>query len=203
MDPEHTPVGPGEYSGSGWRAGGQNDVGTCPALAQDDRLRRGRQPAALRRGTEKNRVRGFETRRRLIQLHVFEGKRLVECARELGLSYGRVLAVWQRVVVEASGGGPDGEDLRQSVRTHSDRVLRHLIERSLPLVAKSAAHGIIVVKSLESLWRLHGIAGPEESRETGNFSLEDVGATVRSISPLLADKLERVRALTKQEGGTS
>jgi hypothetical protein len=32
-------------------------------------------------------------------------------------------------------------------------------------------------------------------------SLEDVGATVRNISPLLAGKIDRVRALTKQEGG--
>lgn len=203
VDPDHALVDQGGNSGARWCADGQDNVGSCHASSQDDRLRRGRQPAALRRGTEKKRVRGFETRRRLVQLHVFEGKRLVECAREMGLSYGRVLTVWQGLVVEASGGGPDGEDLRQSVLAHSDRVLRHLIERSLPLVAKSAAHGMIVVKSLESLCRLHGVAGPDENRESSNSSLEDVGATVRNISPLLADKLERVRALTKKEGGAS
>jgi hypothetical protein len=201
LDLVHASGDPGEHSEEQWRSGGQDDVVACPASAQDDRLHRGRQPAALRRGTEKKRVRGFETRRRLVQLHVFEGRRLVECSREMGLSYGRILAVWQGLVAEASGEGPDGEDLRQSVRAHSDRVLRHLVEKSLPLVAKSAAHGMIVVKSLESLWRLHGVAGPDENRETSNFSLEDVGAKVRNISPLLADKLARVRALAKQEGG--
>lgn len=147
------------------------------------------------------RVRGFETRRRLFNLYVFEGKRLVECARELGMSYGRILAVWQGLLAEASGGDPDAEDQRQSVRVHSDRMLRHLIEKSLPLVAKSAAHGMIVVKSLESLCRLHGVAGSDENRDTGISTLEDVGATVRNISPILAGKLDRVRALMKQEGG--
>ena len=201
MNPEHASGDPGENFGARWPAGGQDDVGAYPASAQDDHLRRGRQPAALRRGTEKKRVRGFETRRRLVNLHVFEGKHLKACARELGLSYGRVLTVWQRVVAEASGEGPDAEDQRRSVRAHSDRVLRHLIEKSLPLVAKSAAHGMIVVKSLESLCRLHGVAGSDEHPESGISTIADVGATVRNISPLLAGKLERVLALTKQEGG--
>jgi len=57
--------------------------------------RPGKQPSALRRGSEIKRVRGHETRRRLIELHAFGGKRLIECARELGLSYGRVNAVWR------------------------------------------------------------------------------------------------------------
>ena len=46
----------------------------------------GRQSAALRRGTAKQRVRGHETRRRLIELHVHKGLRLKECARDLGIS---------------------------------------------------------------------------------------------------------------------
>ena len=200
VDLKHSSVDPCEHSGSGRWAGGQDNVGARPASEEGDPMRCGRQPAALRRGTEKKRVRGFETRRRLVNLHVFEGKRLVECAREMGLSYGRILAVWQGLVAEASGVGPDGEDLRQSVRAHSDRVLRHLIETSLPLVAKSAAHGMIVVKSLESLCRLHGVAGSDENPEMGISTIEDVGATVRNISPILAGKLERVRALTKEAG---
>lgn len=55
--------------------------------------RKGRQGAALRRGSEKKRVRGYETRRRLVELDVFGGKRLKECAYELGISYGRAHAV--------------------------------------------------------------------------------------------------------------
>ena len=201
LNPEHASGDSGKNSGARCFAIGQDKVGACPASPQGDRILSGRQQAALRRGTEMKRVRGFETRRRLFNLYVFEGKRLVECARELGMSYGRILAVWQGLLAEASGGDPDAEDQRQSVRVHSDRMLRHLIEKSLPLVAKSAAHGMIVVKSLESLCRLHGVAGSDENRDTGISTLEDVGATVRNISPILAGKLDRVRALMKQEGG--
>ena len=155
----------------------------------------GRQPAALRRGTEKNRVRGYQTRRRLVELHCFEGKRLIECAREMGLSYGRVLALWHQIVGEAAAEGTKAEDLRRDVRAYSDRVLRHLIEKSLPLARTSAAHAMVALKALESLGRLHGVAAPETAESSGSASMEEVGAAVRVVSPLLADKLDRVRSL--------
>jgi hypothetical protein len=195
LDLVHASGDAGEHSEERWRSGGQDHVGACPASAEVDRIPSGRQPAALRRGTEKNRVRGFETRRRLVQLHCYEGKRLVECARDMGLSYGRVLAVWHRIVEEVSAEGQKAADLRRDVRAYSDRVLRHLIEKSLPLARNSAAHGMVTLKALESLCRLHGVTALETAESSGTATLDEVGAAVRVVSPILAEKIERVRAL--------
>jgi hypothetical protein len=200
--PEVDSGGVSEVPVSEWSAGravensGSDGLGTTEedALSSGTRLT-GRQPAPLRRGTQKNRVRGFETRRRLVELHCFEGKRLVECAREMGLSYGRVLAVWRGIVDEVCADGPKAEELRHNVRTYSDRVLRHLIEKSIPLVENSAAHGAVALKALESLCRLHGVAAPDPAEKPTCATMAEVGATVRAVSPLLAAKLDRVRAL--------
>lgn len=91
---------------------------------------KGRQPAQLQRGSMKKRVRGHETRRKLIELHVFQGMRLKEAARELGLSYGRVLAVWNVVVAEVRGSRGAPEDHLKGVFAYCDLNLRAVIERA-------------------------------------------------------------------------
>ncbi|MCX6864603.1 MAG: recombinase family protein, partial [Verrucomicrobia bacterium] len=161
----------------------------------------GGEPGALRRGTEKNRVRGYETRRRLIELHVYQHMGLGECAQALDLSYGRTLAQWHRIVAEVQDGEVPEEQLHD-VRTHCDQMLRHMITTSLPLVAKSAAYGMLVLKALDGLCRLHGVARPEAvAGGPGPATLAEIGARVRVVSPLMIDKLDRVRALGSQVDG--
>lgn len=82
---------------------GSAQIVDAEIVADPASSRKGRQGAALRRGSDIKRVRGHETRRKLIELHVFEGVRLKECARQMGLSYGRVLAVWHGIVAEVHG----------------------------------------------------------------------------------------------------
>lgn len=147
----------------------------------------------LKRGVEVSRVRGYETKRQLVQLHCFEGKSIPECARIMGRSYKALHALWRVVVAEASG-ERGGADYRKQVKALCDRSLRELLQVSIPLVAESAAHGAVVLKSVEALRSLHGVDGVEENEATG-MTLEEIGASVRVVSPLLADKLERVRAL--------
>lgn len=148
----------------------------------------------LKRGAEVSRVKGYETRRELVRLHVFEGKSIPECARLMGRSYKGLHAVWRLIVAEASGDRGGGIDYRKQVKAYSDRVLRELVEVALPLVKDSAAHGAVVLKSIEQLRSLHGVDGAEEEAGPG-MTLEEIGASVRVVSPLLADKLERVKAL--------
>ncbi len=155
--------------------------------------RKGRQGAALRRGTAKKKVRGYETRRRLIELHVFSGKRLPECARELGLSYGRTLAVWQGVVAEVHGSRGAPEEHLQSIRAYLDRHLRRVMEESQKLVGEAASYGAVVVAAGKALSELHGVKDEQTGRPA--TTLEDVGREVRVVSPLLLDRLEQVRML--------
>lgn len=148
----------------------------------------------LKRGAEINRVRGYETKRQLVQLHCFEGKSIPECARLMGRSYRALHAVWRGVVAEASGERGGGIDYRLQVKALCDRSLRELLQVSIPLVAESAAHGAVVLKTVEALRSLHGVDGIEDKEAVG-MTLEEIGASVRVVSPLLADKLERVKAL--------
>ena len=100
------------------------------------------------------------------------------------------------VVAEACGEGEDAAEMRRSVRAFLDRGFRHLWEISVPLVAESAAHGAVALKALEGLGKMHGIVGPEPGGDAaGAATLAEIGASVRLVSPLLADKIERVRAL--------
>lgn len=182
--------------------GGEDDVLTGAAPRRARGTGSGGQPAALRRGTEKNKVRGYETRRRLIELHVTQGKCLVECAQVLGLSYGRVLAQWHRVVAEACGDGPEAGEMRRDVRTFLDQGYRHMWEKSVPLIGESAAHGSVALKALEGLGRLYGVVGPEVAGEaSGAATLAEVGASVRVVSPLLVGKMERIKAMQCRADG--
>jgi hypothetical protein len=147
-------------------------------------------------------VRGYETRRRLIELHVTQGKGLVECAQVLGLSYGRVLAQWHRAVAEACGDGPEAGEMRREVRAFLDRGYRQMWEKSARLVGESAAHGTVALKALDGLGRLYGIVGPEVAGdESGAATLAEVGASVRVVSPLLVGKMERIKAMGIQRDG--
>jgi hypothetical protein len=156
--------------------------------------RKGRQGAALRRGTEKKRVRGYETRRRLIEMHVFGGKRLQECARELGISYGRAHAIWRTVVAEAHGAHGTKDEHLQAVRSYLDCHYRRLIEESQPRLAQGAAYGAVVVQACKALAELHDVKG--EPPQPLGLSMEDVGREVRVVSPLLMERLEQIRELS-------
>ena len=199
IDLQHGCGDPADNSGGDGQAGGpgdEDDVWTEAAPRRARGTGSGGQPAALRRGTEKNKVRGYETRRRLIELHVTQGKCLVECAQALGLSYGRVLAQWHRVVAEACGDGPEAEEMRREVRAFLDRGYRHMWEKSVRLIGESAAHGSVALKALDGLGRLYGIVGPEVAAEaSGAATLAEVGASVRVVSPLMVGKLERIKAM--------
>jgi hypothetical protein len=55
---------------------------------------------------------------------------------------------------------------------------------------------------LKALGRLHGVVGPVVAADTaGAASLAEIGASVRVISPLLMDKLDRIRELVSQVNG--
>lgn len=155
--------------------------------------RKGRQGAALRRGSEKKRVRGYETRRRLIELHVFGGKRLKECSHELGISYGRAHAVWRTVVAEAHGAHGTKDEHLQAVRGYLDCHYRKLIEESQPRLAEGAAYGAVVVQACKALAELHDLK--TENPQPHGLTLEDVGREVRVVSPLLMDRLDKIREM--------
>jgi hypothetical protein len=155
--------------------------------------RKGRQGAALRRGSEKKRVRGYETRRRLIEMHVFGGKRLKECAHELDISYGRAHAVWRTVVAEAHGAHGTKDEHLQAVRGYLDCHYRRLIEESQPRLAEGAAYGAVVVQACKALAELHDLK--TENPQPQGLTLEDVGREVRVVSPLLLDRLDKIREM--------
>jgi len=184
-----------EISGAGG-VGPTDDIVPAEVVADSRPCRKGRQGAALRRGTEKKRVKGYLTRKRLIDLHVFEGKRLSECAREMGISRNRAYAVWSAVVAEVHGGKGEPEEHKRAVRTYLDHHFRRVMEESQKLLGEAAAYGAAVIAAGKALSELHGTAG--EQTPSPGVSLEDVGREVRIVSPLLMDKLEQIRSL----GGT-
>ena len=169
---------------------GSIDIVDAEVVSDPRPERKGRQGAALRRGREKKRVRGYETRRRLIDLHVFGGKRLVECARELGISYGRAHAVWRGVVAQAHGARGTKDEHMQAVRGYLDCYYRRLIEESQPRLAEGAAYGAVVVQACKALADLHDLKA--ENPQTQGLTLEDVGREVRVVSPLLLDRLDQI-----------
>ena len=99
-------------------------------------------------------------------------------------------------MAEASGEGEEAVETRRQVRAFLDRDYRHLWETSAPLVAESAAHGAVCIKALEGLGKLHGVSEPDPAANgAGTATLAEVGAAVRAVSSLLADQIERIRAL--------
>ena len=114
----------------------------------------------------------------------------------MGRNYKALHAVWRVVVAEACGEGADSEQMRRDVRAFLDRGYRLAWESSYPLIAESAAHGAVALKALEGLGKMHGVVGPDPGGDAaGAATLAEIGASVRLVSPLLADKIERVRAL--------
>jgi hypothetical protein len=140
------------------------------------------------------RVMGWALRERVIQCHVFEGKSLRQTARAVGRSYARVCAVWAAVCREVNGGKASPEAHREAVRGYLDTHLRRVIEGSQALLGEAAAYGAVIVQAGKALADLHGLK-PEDVLPAG-LSLEDVGREVRVVSPLLIDRLDKVRALS-------
>jgi len=179
---------------------------TGPSPGSDDAdfvdtevLPAGGQSAPLRRGTAKQRVRGHETRRRLIQLHVHEGLRLKECARQMGISYGRTLAVWHSIVAEVKGTKGSPEEHQRDVFTYLDLQYRRVVHECQPRIAEAASYGAAVVAACKALAELHDLNANKAA--TPALSLEDVGREVRTVSPLLLAKLEQVHELIGKQGG--
>jgi len=152
----------------------------------------------LRAGTDALRVRGWAMRERVIQLHCFEGKNLRQCAKILGRSYKHTASVWACVAREVSGGKTTPEAHREAVRGYLDKHYRKVMEGAQGLLGEAAAYGAVVVAAGKALAELHGIK-PEDAMPAG-FSLEDVGREVRVTSPLLIDRLDKVRALNGAAG---
>jgi transposase-like protein len=149
-------------------------------------------PAALKRGTEIRKVLGHETKRRVVQLHVEQGLSLRETAKRIGRHYKYVCLVWQGIVKEVSeGSSPEG---KEQIRAFVDQHLRGLIEDGRRMFPEAAAYGAVAAKCLEQLADLHGLKAAEIAPE--GMSLEQVGEQVRVVSPLLIDKIEKVRALS-------
>jgi hypothetical protein len=124
---------------------------------------------------------------------VFGGKRLIECARELGISYGRAHAVWRSVVAEAHGARGTKDEHVQTVRGYLDCHYRSLIEESQPRVAESAAYGAVVIQACKALAELHDLKA--ETPPPQGLTLGDVGREVRVVSPLLLERLDKIREL--------
>lgn len=181
-----------DISGAGG-VGPEDDIVPAEVVNDSRPCRKGRQGAALRRGTEKKRVMGYLTRERLVQLHIFAGKRLSECAREMGISRNRAYAVWSAVVAEVHGGKGEPEEHKRAVRTYLDHHYRRVMEESQKLLGDAAAYGAAVIAAGKALCDLHGAAG--EQAPSPGVTLEDVGREVRIVSPLLMDKLEQIRSL--------
>lgn len=193
-------AGPGPVENSGAVPAGAVEVDVVPTSRWGPewpgRPMPGHLGRNLKRGVEVARVRGFETKRELVRLHVFEGKSIPQCAKLMGRSYKSLHAVWRIVVAESCGDKAGPVDMRRNVRAFTDRCLRELVEVSIPLVGESAAHGAIILKATEALCKLHGVTAEDDADSGGGVaSLEEIGASVRVVSPLLADKLERVKAL--------
>lgn len=203
--PEGDALKPAPADASGDSGAGNDsepiDIVDAEVVSDPRPERKGRQGAALRRGTEKKRVRGYETRRRLIELHVFGGKRLVECAREMGISYGRAHAVWRTVVAEAHGAHGTKDEHLQSVRGYLDAHYRKLIEEAQPRLAEGAAYGAVVVQACKALADLHDLKA--ENPQSQGMALEDVGREVRVVSPLLLERLDKLRKMNGHVGAQS
>lgn len=164
---------------------------------------KGRLPWQLRRGIEKTRVRGYETKRQLIELHVMQGHSLKECARLMGRNYQAIHRVWRLVVEGCSGERVAPEEHLRAVRAYADQHLRATIETAQSLVGDAAAYGAVVIAGVKQLCELHGVK-PEEAGITGTATLEDIGKSVRVTSPLLLAKLDRVLAAKEaKERGAS
>lgn len=193
---ESVPLGAVEILGSEAPAGAECLVptGSRPgARPKGEPPAKGRQGRWLKSGTELQKVKGYRTREEIIRLHVYEGKSLRETARLVGRHYNYVCLVWQGVVAECSGEKKTPEAHRGAVRAYCDKHLRRVIEEAQPLLGDAAAYGAVVVAGVKALADLHGLK-PEEVAPVG-FSLEDVGREVRVVSPLLIDKIDRVRVL--------
>lgn len=156
--------------------------------------RSGRQGRWLKQGTAIQRIRGRATRDEIVRLHVFEGMALRDVAKKIGRHYRYVCLVWQGVVKESAGESRLPEEHRAAVRAYCDQHLRKTIESAQGLIGEAAAYGAVVVAGVKALAELHGLK-PEEIAPEG-LSLEDVGRQVRVVSPLLIDKIERVRAIS-------
>ncbi len=149
---------------------------------------------------QRNRVKGWALRERVIQCHVFEGKSLRQTANACGRSYKRITATWSLICREVNGGKATPEAHREAVRGYLDKHYRKLIEGSQGLLGEAAAYGAVVVAAGKALADLHGLK-PEEVLPAG-FTLGDVGREVRVVSPLLIERLEQVRALTGVAGNS-
>lgn len=152
----------------------------------------------LAASSDRMRVRGWALRERVVQLHCFEGKNLRQTAKLLGRSYARVSSIWAAVAREVSGGKATPEAHREAVRGYLDKHYRRVMEGAQGLLGEAAAYGAVVVAAGKALAELHGIK-PEDAMPAG-FSLEDVGREVRVVSPLLIDRLDKVRALNGAAG---
>ena len=156
--------------------------------------RAGGQGRWLKQGTAKAKIRGRKTREEIINLHVFKGMPLKDVARQVGRHYRYVCLVWQGVVKECAGDDKLPEAHKAAVRAYCDRHLRKVIEESQGLIGEAAAYGAVVVAGVKQLAELHGLKAEEIAPE--GMSLEQVGEQVRVVSPLLIDKIEKVRALS-------
>lgn len=156
--------------------------------------RAGGQGRWLRQGTAKQKIRGRKTREEIINLHVFKGMPLKDVARKVGRHYRYVCLVWQGVVKECAGEDKLPEAHKAAVRAYCDTHLRRVIESSQGLIGEAAAYGAVVVQGVKQLAELHGLKAEDVAPE--GMSLEQVGEQVRVVSPLLIDKLERVRAIS-------
>jgi hypothetical protein len=160
--------------------------------------RKGRQNRFLKHQTERNAVRGQQTRRRVIELHVMEGKTLVETAEVMGIHLRTVQKRWKEVLEDVKGG--TAEELREEVRAYADLHLREVIQTAQQNVDDSAAYGAVVVQGIKTLCELHGVEPPEETKGQA-LTMEEVGQRVRSKSPLLLDKLNHIRAAKRARKG--
>ena len=168
------------------------DVWTEPPVSKPQD-KRGRQSAALRRGTELSRVRGWRTREELIRLRVYQGKSLKECAKLLGRHYNRVRILWREIVEKASGDDGGTVEHREEIRAFVDLHLRKVVRDGLTRIGEAAAYGAVAVAALRALLALHGVK-PEEPLAS-ELSLADVGREVRAVSPILLAKLEHLEGL--------
>lgn len=168
---------------------GPPDYGVVPT--KEPRHVKGHMPWQFRRGVEKQRVRGFEAKRQLIELHAIQGIPLKECARIMGRNYQALHRVWRLVVAECGGERQASEEHIKAVRAYCDLHLRRVIEEAQPLVAEAAAYGAVVIAGVKELCALHGVK-PEEAAAGTTASLAEIGLNVRVTSPLLLEKLERV-----------
>lgn len=154
----------------------------------------------LKVGTDLMKVRGWAVRERIVQLHCFEGKSLKECAKILGRHPKRVSAIWSGVVRDVSG---DSDPKRkEEIRAFADLSLRKFAQDGLRMFEDGAAYGAVGVQAIKALCELHGVK-PEDGLAQAGFSLEDVGREVRVVSPLLMDKMDRVKALCGPSVGSS